>query len=326
MPNSQYGPLITGSPATAALWTWDTSNPNSPTVKNFPNGQPTKSGILPADLREFVGVPLQVYTNPPQPLTDHTLLRRIRWAEDWVEQQTSILLCPTFVASDPVTDPILAFNLSMPTTSPDRIQRLGVDYDLYDAAYDFKFDRALDEGWMVQSLRYRPLRIYLPGMNTACFSFAYIYPLLNEYFAVPNTWFKEDRDFGLVRLVPSANVEMLPLFALQLSVQGFSNSVPAGINIQYSAGLSPVDYQSRFSFIKELVLCQAAISALQTCQGTINMGLDSHQTLADGVQFQAKYNPKGAFAALIDQHTSRRDELMETARWEVGGPMVETLG
>ena len=325
MPNLQYGALATGKPSTAALWTWDTTNPAAPTVTSFPFG-PTKTGLLPEDLREFVGVPLQIYTNPPQPLTDANLMRRIRWAEDYVEQRTTILLCPTFVASDPVIDPILAFNLSIPTTSPDGIQRLGVDYDLYDVPYDFKFDRALDEGWMAQQLRYRPLRIYLSGMSTAVFSFAYIYPLLNEYFAVPNSWFKEDRDYGLGRLVPSANVEMLPLFALQLSVQGFSNSVPAGINVQYSAGLSAVDYQTRFHFMKELVLCQAAIGALQQVQGTINMGLDSHQTLADGVQFQAKYNPKGAFSALIDQHTARREELMESARWEISGPSFETLG
>jgi hypothetical protein len=135
----------------------------------------------------------------------------------------------------------------------------------------------------------------------------------------------EDLDFALMRIRPAVDVTMLPLFALQLSVQGFSNSVPGGIWYWYTAGLTPLDFQMRFRFMRELVLLKAAIVALMTVQGTVNQGLESTSVLTDGVQTNYKYRPDGAYADLIKNYTKRAEELTLRAISMVGGPVMEVF-
>ena len=309
---------------TNALWTWDLTDLNNPFPIAFYGKTLTKSGLTPTALREFTGVPMVRFGKPNVPVSDESLLDDLRSAEDYVEQVTGLLLCPTQVASPPARNYQQALASSANGRAPNGGQQLGIDYDLADAAYDFKFDRALDDGWLAQSVRYRPLRI-LDGSTTAIKQIAYIYPLLNEYFQIPVTWQVEDLDFGLVRIVPSVNVTMLPLFALQLSVQGFSQSVPGGMWYQYSAGLTQNDYKSRFRFVKELVLCQAAIISLMKLQGSVNQGLESSSVLADGVQTQYKFRAGGAYKDLVDAFTKRRDELIDRTISSVGGPVMEVF-
>jgi hypothetical protein len=308
---------------THALWTWDTSGPQ-PVLQGYYNDSPTKSGVTPQDVRNFSGVPLTRYGRPPVPMTDQEVFNAIRSAEDMIEQKTGLLLTPTFVASPPTRSAQQSIAAAIIGHPPVGGQIQGVDYDLQDAAYDFKFDRAKEEGWLIQSVRYRPLRI-LDNETTAIKKIAYIYPLLNEYFQIPVTWYVEDLDFGLVRIVPAVDVTMLPLFALQLAVQGFSNSVPGGIWMWYSAGLTPNDYQTRFGFIQELVLCWATARCLLVCQGSVNQGLDSTQVLLDGVQTQFKYRPGGAYSDLIKGFNDRGDALMHMAITAVGGPVMEVF-
>ena len=60
-PNFRYG--VTPVPSKAA-WTWDTTNPSNPTVIGFPPGgasQPTKSGLMPYDLQNFLGANLDFF-------------------------------------------------------------------------------------------------------------------------------------------------------------------------------------------------------------------------------------------------------------------------
>src|SRR5271167_1360658 len=76
--------------ATKALWTWDTST-TWPTVVSYANGQPTKTGLLPSDVANFIGLPLVIYQPnglPPITIPDSTILSWIRWAEDSIEQDT----------------------------------------------------------------------------------------------------------------------------------------------------------------------------------------------------------------------------------------------
>lgn len=310
---------------TNSLWQWDTTNPNAPFVIAYYGGSPSKTGLIPQALRNFVGVPLVRFGKPKSILvSDEELFEHIRSAEDQVEQDTGLLLCPTSVASPPCRSGLQSLGAGIIGRAANGGQQQGVDYDLPDAPYDFKFDRSREDGWLVQSYRYRPLRI-LDGTTTATKQIAYVYPLLNEYFQIPNSWYQEDLDFALLRVVPAVNVTMLPLFALQLAVQGFSNSVPGGIWYQYTAGLTPFDYQSRFRFMKELVLCQAAIVALMGTQGTVNQGLDKSQVLADGVQTMFQYRAGGAYKDLIDNFMKRRDELLHRAIAQVAGPVIEVL-
>lgn len=340
VPDTSFGAGATPPVVTRALWQWDLST-TSPTVSGYPQGngcfKPTKTGLMPEDLQAFVGVPLQFYGNPPTPVPTPTILQWIRWAEDKVEQDTSIVLCQTWVAAPPTPnrDASLACGLIVSTESGSQVQ--GYDYDLYDAPYDFMFSRAQDEGWMMQTLRYRPIRsaqvLSVSGASGivgfdqyfGIKNIAYIYPLLNTYFRVPISWEVEDQDAGLVRLVPAQNVQMLPLYAMQLAFMGFAENVPGGLWFQYVAGLTPNDYRSRFSFMRELVLLEAAQTALATIQGTVNFGALSTQAMVDGLSYRVQYGQRGAFSGLIDIFEGRANKLREKARNMVSGPMLNVL-
>ena len=325
---------MSGTVTTQALWQWDTTGPY-PVATGYGLGGnylPTKTGLMPSDLQNFAGVPLQYYQPIPTPVPDAVLIDAIRNAEDYVENETGLLLTPTWVASPPSVQVGQNTDMGLVSSSGSQIQLQGQDYDLPDAAYDFYFPRAQDEGWMVQSLRYKPVRnvtqpsrIISQNDFTGVKNFSYIYPLLDTYFRVPPTWFVEDQDFGLIRLVPSSDVAMLPLFAIQLSVMGWAETLPGALWLQYTAGLTPSDYNTRFRFIKQLVLSIAAIQILGTIQGTVNMGISQHNTLVDGVQYMAKYNDKGPFAGLIENFIRQRDELMHMALTRVAGPSIITL-
>lgn len=305
------------------LWSWDTSM-SVPTVSGYPNAGgafgPTKTGLTPADVQAFVGVPLQYYGNPPTPVDPATILEWIRWAEDMVEQETSILLCQTWVASPPARLPEQAAAIGVATVSGQG-QIQGYDYDIADAGYDFFFNRAQDSGWLELTLRFRPVQSvqYTTADFTAIKRTSFIYPLLNQFFTMPSTWNVEDRDFGFVRYVPAANVQMLPLFAMQLAFMGFAENVPGAIWLQYTAGLTPFDLKSRWSFMLQLVLCEVAITALNAIQGTINMGALKYMVNADGLSYETSYAAAGPYAGLINSFTKRRDSILGTARTKLQG-------
>jgi hypothetical protein len=311
-----------------ALWSWSVPVTGSPTVNAFSSSLNTKTGLQPIDLYNYVTVPLQDYSQePPVPVPPETVLKWIRWAEDWVESSTGLLLCQSYVASPPAVTQQETAALGILPTSSGGYQVYGIDYDIEDAAYDFFYPRARDEGWMIYSLRYKPVKSinYNPDYPNAIKQISYIYPLLNEFFRVPPSWQIEDHDFGLLRLVPSTNVQMLPLFAMQLAFMGFAESVPGGIWMQYTSGLTKADYNSRWSFILQLVLAQAAIIALQSVQGTISMGAAEYKMTVDGLQYATRYAANGPFGYLIDQFTKNRDALLATALSKVSGPVFATL-
>ena len=334
MPTYSAGP--TPPVQTTALWLWDTSGA-VPVVSGYPQlpgvYTATKTGLAMADLQAYVGVPLQYYGNPPTPVTSGQVQNWIRWAEDTVEQETAILLCQTWIAAPPALTPVATQAQQLIVNTGSGIQQIGYDYDLEEPGYDFMFNRAQDEGWSALTLRAHPLQstAYSTASGAATVGFTalksvtYLYPLLNDYFKVPPNWFVEDRDFSYIRLVPAANVQMLPLFAMQLAFMGFAESVPGSLNLQYTAGLTPTDYQSRFAFMYELVLATAAVTALSAIQGTINLGASSINTMVDGLQQQWKYPDAGPFSGLIKQFTNRRETLLKTARTKVSGPMMNIL-
>lgn len=313
-----------------ALWNW-TQTSGGAVVQGYSSGANTKTGVTPSDLQSFVGVPLMYYnTNPATPVDPADLFKWLRWAEDSIESKTGLLLCQSWIASPPAFTPGQANAIGMQTISSGGYQQLGIDYDIEDAAYDFFFPRAKDEGWMMYSLRYKPVKdtVYGPQDErsaNAIKNISYVYPLLNQFFAVPPSWQIEDHDFGLVRLVPSVNVQMLPLFAMQLAFMGFAESVPGAIWLQYKAGLTKNDYNSRWSFIPQLVLAEAAMTALNAIQGTVNMGAAEYRMFVDGLQYGTKYHPKGPFGFLIDNFERMRDDLLTRAINKVAGPVFSTL-
>lgn len=325
---------------TTALWTWDTSGIplgfGAEPIGYGARGTPTKTGLTADDLAGFIGIPILTYGNPGTPVPPQTILNWIRYAEDWVEQKTGLLLCPTWVAAPATTQSLATRATGLETANGGNSQIQGIDYDLEEAPYDFFFPRNQDEGWSYQSLRYRPVKVppefkstdvmqLFDNIKTGVNNWAYIYPLLNDFFRVPPSWFVMDADFGLIRLVPAENVQMLPLFAMQLAFMGFAESIPGGLWLQYTAGLANNDYNGRYAFMKQLVLAAAAVQALLSMQISINYGATETNMTVDGLAYKTSYNKDGAFSGFIRQFMAQRDALMMEAINKVSGPIIMAL-
>ncbi len=328
-PNLNLGTLPIPS---NSLWTWASPDPSYGVplqVVGYPPGgvnQPTKTGLMPWDLQNFVGVQIQQFGNPIEKVPNSQIVQFIRWAEDRVERDTGVLLCQTWVAAPPLVAPGAASSMGIiPANSSYQVQ--GVDFDMYDAAYDFWFPRSQDAGWMNYTLRFKPVKsiVYDYSDYVAIKRYSFNYPLLNEFFRIPPSWMVVDEDMGMVRLVPSVNVQLLPLFALYLGFMAFTDSLPGGIQLQYNAGITPQDYSSRWSFMKQLVLAEAAITALSIIQGSINVGFENRNVALDGLKYDVKFDPKGAYNGLIQTFTKMRDMLLRTAIAKVQGPLVAFL-
>ena len=316
--------------ATQALWTWSAPvSGQAAQVVSFPTiaGASTKTGLTPADLQNYMGTPIVNFGPPPVPIDPAVITGWIRQAEDDVETVTNIRLCQTWIAA-PAAKTLAQKNaLNLAPASDTMFQQLGIDFDYEEPGYDFIFERWRDESWGFTRLRCRPVKsvsYYDPsavvGSNaTGMKNVAFIYPLLNEYFRMPNTWFVEDQNRGLIRFVPATSVQMLPLFAMQLAFMGFAQSVPQGLWFQYTAGLTAADYASDWSFMKQLVLARASITAWQSMQFSINFGAVEVHTIADGLSQRIKFSEKGPVAAQIMNQQTIVDALMKRAKSKTGG-------
>jgi hypothetical protein len=313
---------------TRALWTWTAPVVGQAAqVVSFPTvpGGVTKTGITPGDLQNYMGTPIVNFGPPPVPIDPSVITGWIRQAEDDIETVTNVRLCQTWIAAPAAktNQQKQALNLS----TQDNFQQPGIDFDYEEPGYDFEFSRWRDEGWGFTRLRCRPVKsisLFDPtgivssnavGMKNV----AFIYPLLNDFFRMPSTWIVEDQNRGLIRFVPATSIQMLPLFALQLTTMGFAQSVPQGLWFQYTAGLTAADYASDWSFMRQLVLARASVTAWQSMQFSINFGAVEVHTIADGLSQRIKFSEKGPMNAQIGQQQTIVDALMKRAKSKVGG-------
>jgi hypothetical protein len=313
---------------TRALWTWSTPvQGRAQTVLSYPTvpGMPTKTGLSRVDLENYMGIPISYRGLTTMEVPDSTVISWLRWAEDDIETETNIRLCQTWIASPPAKTLIEKTLLNL--TTQGMFQQLGVDYDVADSGYDFIFERWRDEGWGYIHLRWRPVKMVEQVDDSQPLSTnwhgvkntAFIYPLLSQFFHMPPSWIVEDQNRGLIRFVPAVSVQMLPLFAVQLAFMGFAQSVPQGLWFQYTAGLTPNDYNSEWSFMKELVLARAGITAFSAMQTSINMGGLELTINVDGLMRRVKYSDKGPFAAQIANLEKRLEPLLRRAKMKGGG-------
>lgn len=333
MPN-QGGPFQGGTQWTTppqALWTWTVPvSSTTPIVSNYSNGQVTKSGIMPSDLQAFMGVPLNLGGPNGTPIPDSQLIQYIRWAEDIIETKNGILLTPAWCAAPPELTLSQVQAASVPGINEGMM--LGVHYDIAESGYDFFYERAEGEGWLYVQLRNRPIRQFQYGglaitneQFTAVRNYAYVYPLLNQFFQIPPTWVVEDADLGLVRVVPSTNILMLPLFAIEIAVLGFSQSLPGAMHVQYTAGLTASDYNNKWAFMPQYVLAQTAIQVLTTMQLSINYGATDLMFMTDMMRQETKYSPQGAFSGQISAMKEMAKEFYAMTTQLVSGPFIQVI-
>ena len=312
---------------TGALWGWSTPvSGQAQVVQTYISGSVTKSGVTPAALENFIGIPIQYFTTPPAPVPVGVVNNWIRYAEDEIETETNIRLCQTWIAAPPAKTSQATQLLNLGVSGS--FQNLGVDYDYSEAAYDFFFERAKDAGWLYQRMRWRPVKSielvqpagqYDSSNVTGIKNWAFIYPLLSEFFRMPLSWIVEDQNRGLIRAVPATDVQMLPLFAMQLAFMGFAETVPGALWYQYTAGLTANDYNSSWLFMQQLVMAKAAIRALRAMQLSVNLGATLIQTQIDGLMQQRRYSENGAFRGQIAEMEQEVKMLMRRAKQMGGG-------
>ena len=323
-----------------AQWTWDIQAGRAPIVSGYSTvasgdgvGFFTKTGVTPTDLRDFSVIPIQAYTTPPTPIPDSTLLQWIRWAEDEVEEESNVRLCQTWIAAQPA-DTIMSANAANIQAVSGGYQQLGLDYDFYEPAYDFFYQRALDEGWLYQKLRWRPVQrvnftdpsgVQATLFKTGVRDISFFYPLLNAYFGVPPSWIVEDSTRGLIRLVPSTSVQMLPLYAMQLATLGFAQNVPGGLWLQYTAGFTANDYRSQWSFVQRLVLTRALVIGYGLIQTSINFGALENQITVDGLSYKTRWSEKGPLFSAIDFQQKEGMKLMKQLKTKLNGVVMGIL-
>lgn len=316
---------------TKALWNW--SKPvvgQAPVVQSYPPyGTPTKSGVTPQDLANYLLLPYPMVnysTVPPTPIADSVVNGWIRYAEDNIETETNVRLCQTWIAAPAENTSYATQTVGLGVSGS--FQNLGVDYDYSEAAYDFFFDRVRDEGWFYQRMRWRPVQsieLFQPAGQfdesnlSGIKNWAMVYPLLNQYFRIPPSWVVLDSKRGLIRAVPAVDVAVLPLYALQLTALGFAQNVPGGMHFQYTAGLTANDYNSEWSFMKQLVMVKAGIRALTAIQLGINLGAVETQTQADGLLQKMKFSEKGALYGNIKMLQEEEKQLLKRAKMMGGG-------
>jgi hypothetical protein len=339
--NPGFNPIFPPSPPITpqALWHWDSST-TPYTFLGFSASQfaatgvdrITKTNLGPSDLQNFLNIPLQAQGLNTQPIPDDVLITWIRWAEDEIEQRTGVMLTSTWVASPQEVQAGAAQAANIKT--PDGYMVLGRDFDYNDAPYTFDYSRYEDEGWGALSFRHKPLKdvTYTPnnvagaGQGfTAVKSMVYIYPLLSQFYAIPLQWVIEDPLASYITLVPSTNVIMLPIYAMQLAMMGFSRTLPGAIHVQYICGFTDNDYATTFSFVKQLVLTKAAIQALRSLQTSISVGTSEQRTIINNWEQQVKYNP-APFRGPIEDFEKLEKKLMNRLVNELVGPFMNTLG
>jgi hypothetical protein len=332
MPQFTVNGIFNNPILTSAKWHWNTTV--SPAVVLGYSQQVfdvtgvdqlTKTGLMPQDVQNYAGVPLTLQGLTPVPLATEFLINLIRQAEDEVEQETGVLLAPTTVAAPPE-------HLSAAADAAGLLggaQLLGVNYDIPETPYVFDYKRFVDEGWGVIQAYHRPLTEPLDANVaeenfTSIKNLTYIYPLLNQFFRIPTYWLVENRKMGMANVVPSQNIQMLPLFSMQIALLGFAESIPGGMHMVYEAGLNPPAYQNEYSFVKQLVAYKAVVNALSIVQGTLNVGAIERKTEVDGLMHSVKYN-MAPYAGLIASFNERITSLTHKLIDLVAGPDVEFL-
>lgn len=307
--------------APRAKWTWHLTSGNDPSViypiAYPPNQSPTKTGLMPSDVEQFLGSRIQYYGNTNMiPMNPDTIIQFIRYAEDELERTGSLLLCDTQVAASPIgyddflSIPNIAQSLQIQPVNG-YYQQLGLDYDIAEAPYDFFFEGWKDEGWGFNQFRHYPVnRVQMLG---------FFYPLLNEYFEIPQSWFVLDRESAFLRIVPSANIQELPLFTIMLNFMGFAQTVPGGMIFMYEAGFRPYDYKGRWSIIREAILCRTAASILRSTQVGVNRGVTTMTIHADSLSQTTQYPSEGPFKAYIDEFDRMYKELFLKIKASVSG-------
>ncbi len=302
-------------PVSPAQWTWVNGEAVAFGLDSRGVQKSTKSGVTSNDVCNVAGVDL-VYSGATPTKMGETLIQSfIRSAEDEIEATLGMFLCPTRVAA-----PAVVHSFGSAASMIGNIPQVqGQDYDVAEAPYDFIYDRWWGGAWGALQFRYRPIQ--------KIEAFFLVYPLLNVVSQIPTEWFDEilDHQVGLIRTVPSTNLQLLPLFSNMIAVLGPGQTIPGVLRFQYTAGFTDAELSGQYRFIRQLVAYRAAITALGVAQGSINRGTKTLDVTIDGMRRAVGYSEKGPYYGLIQEFRQEAERLEAKAENLIGGPVMEVF-
>ena len=226
---------------------------------------------------------------PGQSVSDAYLVEKLLAATATISRQLRVFLVPTQMLPNTVDQ-----------SEIDTWTAQGLAVAL-EPAYDY--DPALFQGntWGRTLTRQRPI-ITLQSM-------AFVYPTpTSVLYQIPTDWFRIDKKYGVINLLPINTSLALPLNAFILSALGGGRTVPEFIQIRYQAGLANCarDYPDILDLIKK----QAVVSIYEDL---FLPGSLSQSTSADGLSQSQSLGFK------IDDYVTMIDKKVETLRQSLFG-------
>jgi hypothetical protein len=223
---------------------------------------------------------------PGVDIDDSYLLEKLVSATSLLSHRLRVFLTPTEML--PNTAPqseIDAFANAMPA----------VPYAL-EPPYDYSPDLFQGNTFGRTLTRQRPI-ISLHSMR-------FTYPTPNNtLFLIPSEWFRVDRKYGVINLLPIQNSAALPLNAFILSALGGGRTVPEFIEIRYKAGLE--NCARDFPEILDLIKKQAVLGIAEDLYVPSSK---SESVSADGLSQSSSIGFK------IDDYTSLIDKKVDAVR------------
>jgi len=138
-------------------------------------------------------------------------------------------------------------------------------------------------GWF--SVRHRPI--------TNILSIKFIYPGVdNELFDVPPSWFRPDKKYGTIQLVPDQDSIEAPLSAFWMRVVGGGRVIPHMLHLHYEAGISDItnDYPDILDLVKratvlrlldDAFLAQTSSISADGISESVSIDLDKYRDAMD---------------------------------------------
>lgn len=140
-----------------------------------------------------------------------------------------------------------------------------------DPGYDMSPEHFDANHWGFLALRQKPV--------IAVHSMQFIYPVMSSVFEVPTDWFRVDKKYGHINLVPGHASVTAPLSAIMLQFQSGRN-VPLMVQVRYRAGLKNLktDYPEIWDVLQKMAvlsMIEDSFPAASTSQSIDGMSQSS---------------------------------------------------
>ncbi|WP_293371598.1 hypothetical protein [Nevskia sp.] len=186
-------------------------------------------------------------------MSDSEVFLKLRAAEAEVSRRLRLPLEPTLVLNeDDTTEAEIA---ALPPGTAFRLE----------PGYDYAPNFFQQNSWGYLVTRQRPI------IELQSYRFVYADSRGSSY-EVPREWFRIDKKYGHVRLLPTGSTSLLPLNAYLLSVFSGGSSIPNAIRLRYTAGVRDLQntHPDLYDFILRVSLLLLIRSSFPGGSGSIS--------------------------------------------------------